>query len=1674
MKLTPAHLGLLAELHPIAKQSTGSRKFVVGGEALTKSTTTPWRKAAPSVAIFNEYGPTETVVGCTAFKLGNSAPDGRSEPIGKAIWNTQLYVLDRKLAPIPAGMVGELYIGGAGVSWGYWRQAGLTADRFIADPFTDHPGSRMYRTGDLVRLGADGNLEYLGRNDNQLKVSGYRIEPGEIEARLQAVDGVSGAAVVAMSGGGDQRLVAFYTGAATVEACNAALTSRLPPYMVPDRFVLRDSLPLTANDKVDRGALASLDIAAIIMDGRPGVALDQSIARESGEEELADPEKLEALITIWRNVLQEEDAGADTDFFAAGGTSLGAIRLIARLKRHFGQTIEYADLALSPTPQGLALTMFPAQPAAPADLPLVLDLYRTILDTPEMDGDTDFFEAGGTSLNAIRLVARLRRGLGQEVPADIVHGGRTARGVAALIAQGNCAAGTAPGSTVDLGPQLQLQTDEAPQASPGEQQLWLENELGGQATAYVMQAAIKLKLPNAEEALGAAFGMLAERHPVLRTAYTSGDTGSEVEILSAGVPTITNRTVGRYETLDDLVRATAQGDAALSFRIDRGKTSRLSFVETADGDGVLILSLHHIVSDNTSLGLILGDLIALLTSGTLGDAPKANYRAYAQWRERRMQATADGQIAYWQRRLAVPPSPLAVPLDRPRTRDHSPVGGSVPFRIDKTLTNAAASLARRNGGSIQNVLVAAYTIFLHRLTGAGDLIFGIPVSDRPEGFDDVAGYFLNTLPLRVKIAGGETGEMLLQQIRDTMAELLSHADQPLARIVEATNPERFEGRTPLLQTVLDWREGNPQLDDLVADEQPQPEAYPLDVATAPFDLALSLSGQEDGTITGGFIFDYASLDSETVAAWTRSFVMILEGLVQQSDCPIRRLPTVAAQDLDRASLAGPKVDAPPELSLLLLRALAEYDSLPAVESGDVTLTYGDLRARAQDIIPGPGKVSIIDTDDPVERVVQALAAILGQKVLALFDPALPQARRDKMRSTLLAIETEGIDGTVASYVQFTSGTTGEPKAALLSRVGLANLIRTLGNDLSIKPGSRVLQLAAPAFDAWVWEVFITLGAGGTLVLADRSALHAGEPLAVCLRERAVSHVTITPSALAALGQVDLPELTTIVAAGEPLSADLMETWAPGRRMFNAYGPCEATVCASHGVCAAGSDTPDIGTPIVGMTAMVMDRYAMPAIPGAVGELWVGGIGVGLGYVGAPAITAERFIADPGADDGRRLYCTGDMARIRTNVRIQFIGRDDRQVKVRGVRMELDEIEAALQAVAGVRQAAAKTVPDATGRPALAAWVTGPAHDEAASIREALAIHLPETMLPAFLTVLDHMPVTATGKIDRLALSDPRKAAAHPDQAIAAGEPSAGAEPCSELEAVILDVFADILALPARPGRDQNFFVLGGHSLLVVRLAAALSGKLDRKVPLPAVFANPTAAGLAGLFTSGETQNACVIRTLRHGTGPAAFLFHAVDGSGHCYDQLAGNWHGDRHINVVEQGQGFDSLETLAEGYAQAIDTAAGDGDTVLLGGWSLGATIAAAVAEQLRRQGRDVRVVLIDAARPVPHENEHSADETEIAAAAKAAGADGATVDRVRENIRIAANHSFGRIPGPAAVIRASDTPREGAAPDLGWAGVFDSTAVKTMPGSHHTILRSGDLPALSRQIERLWDEQEA
>ncbi|MFJ9850401.1 non-ribosomal peptide synthase/polyketide synthase [Streptomyces sp. NPDC101150] len=1198
--------------------------LVVAGEACSAELVARW---ASGRRMINAYGPTETTV--CATMSDPFAPSDGVPPIGRPIANTQVYVLDPGLQPVPPGVAGELYVAGGGLARGYLNRSALTAGRFVADPYGP-AGSRMYRTGDVVRRRADGGLEFVGRADEQVKVRGFRVEPGEVEAVLVAHPGVAQAAVVAR----DDRLVGYVVrgaaGAPEAVELREYLRRRLPDYLVPSAFVPLDGLPLTPSGKLDRAALPTPEFDPAVTSGRA--------PRTPGEQLLAE---------LFAEVLGVGEVGVDDGFFDLGGHSLLATRLVSRVRTVLDVEVELRTLFEAPTVAGLAARLSGADTARPT---------LTAYERPDV------------------------------VPLSFAQ-----------------------------------------------RRLWFLHQMEGPSATYNIPLALRLSGGLNESALEAALADVVARHESLRTVFaeTGGVPCQRVLDAAAARPRLRVTATVRRELAGLLAQA-----ARYAFDLAGEPPLRAELFALGPDEHVLLVTVHHIVGDGWSMGPLSRDLAAAYAARCRGDKPEwaplpVQYADYTLWQRELLGDAADPdsrlarQLAYWTHHLTGLPERIQLPTDRPRPAVASYQGDHLAIELSPDVHSGLAALARRTGASMFMVLHAACAALFSRLGGGTDIPVGSPIAGRTDqALDDLVGFFVNTLVLRTDLSGDPTFAELLGRVRENALAAYAHQDIPFEHLVEVLNPARSLSHHPLFQVMLALQNapmGDFELPGLRVSGVPAP------TGTAKFDLGFSLCERygSDGTpggIAGAVeyatdLYDRATVET-LIARWTR----LLEAVVADPDRPIGRIDLLSSEE--RVRLLGDcnatdAVDPAPLPDAFQERVAASPDAV-ALVSGDAALTYRELNARANRFAHaligrgvGPEQVVALALPRSVELVVGLLGVMKAGAAYLPVDPEYPKSRiafmLDDARPVLVVddpatvTETAGrpdTDPVVAldmrhpAYVIYTSGSTGRPKGVVVSHAGIAGLVAAQVERFAIDADSRVLQFASPSFDASVSELFTTLLAGATLVLPP-----PGSPLAALTDGASgVTHVTLAPSVLASLPEGGL-SASTLVVAGEACSAELVARWASGRRMINAYGPTETTVCATMSDPLAPSDgVPPIGRPITNTQVYVLDAGLQPVPPCVAGDLYVAGGGLARGYLNRPGLTAERFVADPYGPAGSRMYRTGDVVRRRADGNLEFVGRADHQVKVRGFRIEPGEIEAALAAHPGVARTAVIARQDRTEAP----------------------------------------------------------------------------------------------------------------------------------------------------------------------------------------------------------------------------------------------------------------------------------------------------------------------------------------------------------------------------------------
>ncbi|MER6363959.1 amino acid adenylation domain-containing protein [Kitasatospora sp. NPDC001527] len=1348
--------GYFQEVVPALRQRDRApralRLMISGSDRLHPGAAASWW-AATGVPLLNAYGPTETVITATVHELAG-ATGADAVPIGTPLGERRAYVLDDRLRPVTApGEAGELYLGGPLLASGYHGRPGLTAGRFVADPFAPEPGARMYRTGDVVRReGPDAPLEFVGRADHQVKIRGFRVEPGEIEQLLAARPGIAGAVVTAHEG----RLAAYVTGEAPdpVEL-RAHLAERLPEHMVPATVTVLDAFPLTTGGKVDRGALPEPQaVPAAAPAGRrpPRTPAEQLIA------------------AVWADVLGVPEVGADDNFFHLGGDSLTAVRVVGRVFDVFGMISPYL-----------------------------------IFDAPTL---AEFAAAVTASAQ------------GERPPLT------------------RAGAGSAP-------------------LSPYQRGLWFLDQWNPGAPTYIVPWVFRFAGPVDAELLRRALEGVVARHEALRTTFAFTEDGPRQLIHPAvEVPfAVTDTEAGRVDAL--------VAEAALvPFDLEEGPLLRAHLYRTG-GTATLLLLCHHIVWDEGSLPVLeseLAELYAALAEGRPADlpGPAVQYADYSAW-QYQDPAHAERQLAHWREHLADAPTEAALPTDHPRPEVQRFRGDFHRFAMPRPVAEAVRALARSEDATPFMVLLAGLALTLHRRTGQRDLVLGSPVSVRGRAeLDALVGYFVNLLPLRVRIGEPADFRELVRHVREVAIAGYRHQEAPFddiaASVLEDRPDDRAENRNPLCQVLLELH----PLDTrplTVGGTEVTRELYSNPVSR--FDLSISVDDR--GTdFTGRFEYDSDLFDAATMAELCEAWLGTLATAVEAPVHALFEARAAGAPDA-LAVVSGEQRLAYGELNTRANR-LAHHLAEAGIGRGD---TVAVLVERGPDLVVAllaalktGAAYTLLDPDFPAERLAGAVADSAAALLVTHrhASPPFPVGRHLDLDAQAAAIAARPghdpgvpVSGDDLACVMFTSGSTGRPKGVAVPHRALTTTY--LGQDYArFGPGEVWLQCSPVSWDAFALELYGALSFGGVCVLQPGQR---PDPQAVAelTRRHGVTQLQLSASLFNFLLE-EFPEtyddLKVAFTAGERASVTHVGKALgqyPDLVVANGYGPVESlglTTChRATPEDAAGSTIP-IGTPLHGKAIHVLDERLAPVPDGTTGELYAAGGGLALGYVGRPALTAERFVASPFGAPGERLYRTGDLGHRRPDGLLEITGRIDDQIKIRGFRVEPGEIEDALTRHPAVREAAVTVHRPAGGDQRLAAYVTLDRADGtgAETLLDHLAGLLPEHMVPATLDVLDALPLNANGKVDRKALPAPAERRA-----------AAPADPLTPHERLVADAVRAVLDLPEDLGPEANFFRIGGNSLAAVRVAMKLSQQTGTRVPPHVVFRGRTVGAIAERLAS---------------------------------------------------------------------------------------------------------------------------------------------------------------------------------------------------------------------------------
>ncbi len=1398
-----------------------------GGEALTISAQVrEFFGQIPGRRLHNQYGPAEAFVVMTTGALhGDSASWPRLPPIGRPVPGVRAFVLDGWLRMVPPGVTGELYLAGACLGQGYLGRPGLTAERFVACPFT--AGERMYRTGDLVRWTPDGELAFAGRADDQVKVRGFRVELGEVEAALTAHPEVRQAAVtVREDHQGDRRLVAYVVPADGVEVhgeLRAWLAARLPEFMLPSAVVSLAELPLTVNGKLDKAALPA-----------PAELRATTGRRPRGPVE-------EVLCGLFAEVLGVARVGVDDGFFDLGGDSLLAMRLVSRIGRVLAAEVPVRALFDAPTVASLAQ---------------VVESASGRVRPPMTAGGSD---EPPLSFGQQRLWFLSRLGSRSGVYSLLVG----------LRLRGDLDAGALAAALADV-------------AGRHEPLRTIFPDTDGVARQRVLPAG---------------------EGPPLESADVAGE-----EELSG----LVRRALGRGFDLAAEVPWRAH-----LFRLGGKEHVLLLVLHHIACDG---WSLGPLARDLSAA--YAARRTGQAPSWPPLPVRYADYAVWQ--RDLLAGLAGREQLEFWLERLTGLPERIELPGSGALPAVASHQGGVIEFRVPPLVHAGLARVARAAGASVFMVVQAGLAVLLSRLGAGADVPVGVPVAGRVDAaLDDLVGMFVNTLVLRTDVSGNPRFSELVGRVRETSLAAFEHQDLPFEKLVEELNPVRSLGWHPIVQVLLttmdDADDQGFELAGLdVAAECGLPKGEWTET-----DLWFGLieNRAPDGApagMTAGVVYSadlFARQDAEHLV---RRLERLLEQVAADPSRRVGDLELLAESERVRILREwGESAPRMPAVTLpeLFEAAVARTPDALAVVCGSSRLSYTELNQRANRLArhlvargAGPERTVAVALERSADLITTLLAVVKAGAAYLPVDLAYPLGRIEYMladaapamlvtrawaaptvsgATQLVVLDDDDLAGSLGTdltdtdltdtdltdtdraaplrpdhpvYVIYTSGSMGAPKGVVVTHAGIAALAWSHADRLGIGADSRVLQYASFSFDTSVVDLVMGLAAGAALVIAEENQRLSAAALGRLLADGRVTHATLPPGLLAALPDGCLPDGMTVIAAGEACPADAVGRWLPGRRMFNAYGPTEATVCVTLAGPLAGNDAPAIGRPIAGVRVLVLDGWLRPVPAGTAGELYLAGPGLARGYLGRADLTAERFVACPFTDVGERMYRTGDLVRWAGDGQLMFAGRSDGQVKVRGFRVELGEVEAALTAHPEVRQAAVVMREDRPGDRRLVAYVVPAGGGEVAGgLREWLGERLPEFMVPSVVVAVGGLPLTPNGKLDKAALPSPD---------VAGG--GAGRSPRGPVEEVLCGLFAEVLGV-GRVGVDDGFFKLGGDSLLAIRLISRVRAVLGAELGVRALFEAPSPVGMARAVeaASGLVRPPVVV-TERDGEPPLSF------------------------------------------------------------------------------------------------------------------------------------------------------------------------------------------------------------
>lgn len=1392
------------------------RHVLLSGEPLFPSDVKRWTDVfGDRIPLVNLYGPTETTMIKLFYQVKPEDSLRKNIPVGQPLPGAEALILDEKGAPVEPSAAGEIYIRTPYRTLGYYGNPELTASVFVRNPSSDDPSDIVYRTGDLGRRLDDGNIEYLGRNDQQVKVRGVRVEIEEIESAIYDTGLAKEAAVRSWPDRlGNLFLCAYVvlSEPVPVERIRTAVLSALPEYMVPAAFVVMEHLPHTSSDKVDRKALPPLE------EVRPRVS----------EKPMAPRNEMEAAVaSIFSGVLGIEKVGPDEDFFLLGGHSLLATLVISRVRR-----------------------------LLKVDVPL-----RSLFEAHTVAG----------------LVEKIR------------------------IAAGGYAAVEEP-----IRP---TSRETAPPLSFAQQRLWFLDQFRPGGDNFNILAPVSISGPLDFCALQRSLDEIVRRHEVLRTLFVTEEGEAALRISPAEtvpLPVLDLSVLPAAEQQTDL-RLFLNELARRPFDLAGGPLFRTELVRLGPQEHVLALNMHHIVSDDWSLNVLLRELGQFYQAdlnkqhSPLPELP-IQYADFAAWQRRWLIGEVlERQLRYWRKQLAGLPRMIELPLDHPRPAVQSIRGSRISLQLPVELTESLKSLSQSKNVTLFMSLLAVFQLLLLRYTGTRDLAIGTPIATRNRvEIEGLIGFFINTLVLRANLSGDPTFSELLTRVREIALEAYAHQDLPFEKLVEDLRPERNLSHSPLFQVMFGFQ--NAPMAELACAGL---RLTPLDVEThaVKYDLRMAVEEVNSGGLLLHMDYSTDLFHPATVERMLGHFLNLLQSAVNRPDGRVSELEMLGEaerlQILTQWNDTTGDYGIPFSVHELFEAQVKRTPNAWALEYDLDQLSYSDLNERSNQLAHylrtlgvGPEVRVALCLERGIEMVIGILGVLKAGGAYVPLDPEYPlerlrfiaedaqapvlltQSRLHKrlpqVQAQILELDTgwepvaaqsrENLPSVAkpenAAYVIYTSGSTGRPKGVVVIHRGLTNFLLAMGSIFGKNSPAQWIAVTSICFDISVLELLWTLTHGDhvilhpglTRVLSGTDRLDKKQDTVASSEEGwnyAGRDLQCTPSFMVGLleqwkTRATRPILRKLVLGGEALSETLANglIGATQDGVYNMYGPTETTVWSSVYRLEIELSTVPIGRPIANTQMYVLNEAMQAAPVGVTGELYIGGTGLARGYWRRPELTAERFVPNPfSASAGERLYRTGDLVKWRDDGNLEFLGRADQQVKIRGYRIEPGEVETALGQHPQVREAVVIAFGNENDKRLLAYAVCQPqAGIKSQDLRQYLRDHLPEYMVPSAVILLASMPLTLNGKLDRqalLALENPASA----------DLPIPGTDQRNQLQHKIADVWKELLHIH-NVHADDNFFDLGGHSLLVIQMKSALQKTLDRDIAVMDLFTYPSIGSLA--------------------------------------------------------------------------------------------------------------------------------------------------------------------------------------------------------------------------------------